>query len=253
VNHDTGYVYVANYYWDRWGGKWSLTILSATEVITTLNVIGSAEISPIGVNATSGYIYVLDYYGGSTVLSGTQIVGPFLSGYSAAAITVDSINGYAYVTNYDNSDVAVVSGTQTVERVSVGNSPRPIGVNPVNGLAYVPIPGDGCVSILGNMLVPGSLTPSLLDSASEDLLIDFLKPVLTSTVPFSISPSVPFTVTWSPASDLATISHAPLAIGTRYTLHVLPGGQAVSGLGVAEWKFVYAYYPFHFFLPLIEK
>ena len=87
--------------------------------------------------------------------------------------------------------------------------------------------------------------------ATRQFVIDFGEPVIPTSLQFEITPSVPFTVTWSPTADRATIGHDPLTIGTHYTPHVLPGGQAVSGLGVAEWGFVYAYYPFHFFLPLI--
>ncbi len=125
-------------------------------------------------------------------------------------------------------------------------------MNTLNGLAYV-ANSEGSVSVIASQISPRSLTPGSLFTPGDNIVLDFGQPVITTSLQFELSPTLPFTVTWSPAADRAIISHDPLASGMRYTLHVLPGGQAVSGLAVMEKSFDYLYLPFHLFLSLIVR
>jgi hypothetical protein len=113
-----------------------------------------------------------------------------------------------------------------------------------------------------NEAVPLPITPPKLASPTEGIVIDFSVPVITSTIHFAISPTVHFTVTWSArqqisrqaaSTDRVTISHAPFATGVSYALHILPGGQAESGIPVAERTFGFAYYRYRIFLPSANK
>ncbi len=252
VNPNTGYVYASNG-----------AILSGTTVLTTAGIVGDH----IGVNPATGLVYISSQEALSTshylntiiVVSGTQAVARLPVGLldsTVSGIVVNPTSNHVYVAQWCCSlgvgTLTVISGTQVVDDLPIGQYPVALVMNTVNGLAYVANWG-GSVSVIGSQIVPRSLTLGALFTPGDNIVLDFGRPVITTSLQFEISPTLPLTVTWSSTSDLATISHAPLATGTRYTLHVLPGGQAASGLGVAEWWFDYAYYPFHFFLPLIGK
>ncbi len=110
-------------------------MLSGTRVITTLPM-GSPR--AVGVNPTSGYVYVVNSNDSVTVLSATQVITTLSIGSYPWAIGVNPVTGYVYVANGISNDVTVISGTQVVAIISTGHLyPDMIGVNPSSGYIYV--------------------------------------------------------------------------------------------------------------------
>jgi YVTN family beta-propeller protein len=252
VNPTNGYVYIGSSDYSKYQDPVDyLTILSGTQMITA---VANIPVKAIAVNPVSGYVYVLSH--GSTtvtVMSGARIVTSLPVGSNPSQIGVDPLTGYVYVVNTDSNDVTVISGTRVVKTLAVGYRPSAVAVDPERGLVYVTNHSGESVSIIQELVVPVSLTPYVLDEPASNLVIDFGEPVVTSTIRFQITPSLPFTVTWSPTSDRAIISPAHFTIGTHYTLYLLPAGQATSGLAVLAQGFEYIYLPVHLFLPILGR
>ncbi len=111
-----------------------------------------------------------------------------------------------------------------------------------------------------------SSSSGVLTSPADPIVVTFGEPVMTSTIQFELSPAVPFTVTWdaslragrqaatyAAAYARATLTHDPFQSGTSYTLHLLPGGQTVSGIPVTEQSFRYIYLPYRRYLPAVAR
>jgi YVTN family beta-propeller protein len=93
VNPATGYAYVANF------GSYDVTVISGTQVVTTLAAGGDP--SAMGVNPASGYVYVANASSNNvTVISGTQVVTTLAVGTIPWAVGVNPASGYVYVANY---------------------------------------------------------------------------------------------------------------------------------------------------------
>ena len=109
-----------------------------------------------------------------------------------------------------------------------------------------------------------ALVSGVLISPGDPIRINFGTPVITSTIHFEINPTFNFTLTWDAPTTLqsnepvtgassATITHTPFQTGVVYTLHLLPGGQAVSGLPVAEASYSIAYWRYRYYMPVTAK
>ena len=200
--------------------------------------------------------------GNVTVISATQVVTTVVAGTKPLAVGINSTSGYVYVMNWISGDVTVLQNDQSVETLPIGGSLFDISVNPLTGLTYV---AGGKLTVIGDLVVPKSHTGSLLSSPTDDIVIDFGDDVVTSTVQFEISPTVSFNVTWGASvamptsqtatgsSSRATLSHAPFALGVNYAVHVLPGGQTVSGVPVAEQVFSFTVSANKLWLPLVLR
>jgi hypothetical protein len=202
----------------------------------------------------TGYAYVLLRDAGLDVISGTQRIASLTiitKPVTLRHVLVDPASEYAYLPGYDYTPA--LFGPTEVARLVLGQTPCAMTVDPNIDWTYLASCDTPDISILGLRVVPDSVTPGGLFSVTDDLIIDFGEPIVTSTIRFAISPTVPFTVTWSPESDRATIAHATFEVGASYRLNVLPGGRAASGLTVAEKSFDYIYLPFHMFLPVFDQ
>jgi YVTN family beta-propeller protein len=263
VNPATGYVYVVG------SGGVSITVLNGTQVIGSL-LLGTASSlnqpakplgggwptypSSIGISSKSGYIYVTDYFHNSIhVLSGLQVIATLAMSATPTIIGASPSTGYIYVAISGSNTVSVLNGTQIIGTISVGAVPMKMAFDPVRHLAYIPNYDGQSLSILQEPIVPRSITPSFLATASDDLVIDFDEPVITSTVQFVISPTLDFTVTWNGALQRAMISHTSFQSGTHYALSVLSGGVNATAIPITPISFDYVYYPYKTLLLLIFK
>ena len=110
---------------------------------------------------------------------------------------------------------------------------------------------------------PTTITPTELDSPDQQISIDFTEPVISNTINITLTPYIPFTVTWvygrqlqSPQQDAPTgvlIDHAVFTPNTDYTVSVLPGGLTVSEKVVMPKDFVFRYMRYDLYLPLVTK
>lgn len=259
INPATGDVYVVSD-----GGK-KVAILHGTQVIATVSLSlarstrnpsgGGVPIYPgsIGVDVRSGYVYVTDYLsGGVKVLSGAQVITTLLPNQSAWIIGVSPSSGYVYVT-LPTGATGVLGQANNLGMLSVPAAPRAIDFDPATRRAYLASYDGQSLAILQEPIVPRSLTPFMLDAATTALEIDFEEPIVTSTIQFEISPNVALTVTWDISQQRASVQHAPFQAARKYSLSVLSGGLSASQIPVAEALFEYIYYPYHFFLPLVQK
>lgn len=116
-----------------------LKVISGTQVIATVPV---TVVGHIGVNPTTGYIYLTDANNGTmpghaVVLSGTTVVANVPIGVNPLPIAVDLVRGYVYIGNSSDNTVSVISGTAVLGTVPVSDYPSAIGVEPYTGFAYV--------------------------------------------------------------------------------------------------------------------
>lgn len=109
---------------------------------------------------------------------------------------------------------------------------------------------------------PTTITPSNLDSPDQQISIDFTEPVISNTINITLTPTVPFTVSWAYGRQLQSpqdaptsilIDHAPFTPNTDYTVSVLPGGLTVSEKVVMPKDFVFRYNIYELYLPLVTK
>lgn len=92
----------------------------------------------IGVNPTTGYIYVANC-GDNTVsvISQTTVIATLPTGRWPNTVGVNPVTGYVYVTNWTSDTVTILKETQVITTVPVAHSPQAIDVNPVTGYVYV--------------------------------------------------------------------------------------------------------------------
>jgi DNA-binding beta-propeller fold protein YncE len=91
---------------------------------------GEDYIYAIGVNPTTGYVYAIQPGTSVRVLSGTQSIVT-LATNGSGPVGVNSRTGYVYL-----SDGSILSATEVVTRINLGGFARAIGVNEATGYAY---------------------------------------------------------------------------------------------------------------------
>jgi len=121
--------------------------------------------SAIGVNPTSGYVYVAnsarDWKAGweshaVSILSGTQVITNVQVPGRPLDVAVNPASGYAYVA-LDSDDLTVLSGTQVITTLpGVGGTVN--AVNPTTGLVYAARPGGEVISVLSGTQVVATMT-----------------------------------------------------------------------------------------------
>ena len=109
----------------------------------------------------TGYAYVAGY-NTVAVISGTQIITTLATTSSGTAIGVNPTTGHVYLADYYNDNVTVLSGTEVVGTLAVGASPISVGVNPISGLIYVANHLGQSISIIGDMLPVRVFLPLVL-------------------------------------------------------------------------------------------
>ncbi len=254
VNPATGYVYLVH------NGGTGVTVLQDTRVVATLP-LGTVAMASLGggfvpatiaVDSLNGYVYVEDPSRSRiAVLSGLQIItNSLLAGTSRGLLGPSPGTGYVYAATSAVSNVAVLQGPQVLGALSVGVGPRAIGF--ANKRAYIASYEDQSIAVLQEPVMPRALTPRLLDTPEQDIVLEFDAAVATATVQFEISPAMSLTVMWDDSVRRATLAHAPFAQGQNYTVRVLPDGLSASGVPVAAREFDFMY-PFRGWLPVMLK
>ena len=130
VNPATGYTYVGS------KNAHQVTVISATQVITTANVDG--DLKAIAVNPSVDRVYIASQFPTDvTIWSGTHIIGHVPRPAHPAQVAVHPLSGLAYVANSGSDSVSILSGTKLITTVTVGDYPYPISINPKTGYVYV--------------------------------------------------------------------------------------------------------------------
>ncbi len=115
-------------------------VLSGTDLLTFI----PAGFWPgaVGVNPTTGYVYVGDTDDGRiTVLSGTSVITTLAGEDYIYAIGLNPTTGYVYATQPGSGSVRVLSGTQSIVTLATTN-PALVGVNSRTGYVYL---SDGSI------------------------------------------------------------------------------------------------------------
>jgi YVTN family beta-propeller protein len=147
VNPKTGYAYVANR-----DGPTPVTVLSGTQVLTTITWPDPAGEKQIAVDLSANRAYVLNTMRGELiVLSSTQVIANLFIGSMPSAIAVNSINGYVYVTDKHANTVTVLDDTHVITTLPTIAAPLAIAVNSATGQTY--IAGQGITVLSGTKSV----------------------------------------------------------------------------------------------------
>ncbi len=88
-----------------------------------------------------------------TILSGAQVIINIAMNLYPTAIGVDATSGYVYVSSYYSSDVTVLSGTRVIEGIPVGRAPVDVALDSVTHLVYVANQVSRSISIIGDPLI----------------------------------------------------------------------------------------------------
>jgi YVTN family beta-propeller protein len=259
VNSMTGEAYVV-----ADGGR-KVAILHGTQVIATVSLTpnrtgqrptgGGVPIYPssIGIDERSGYVYVTNYLSGAVkVLSNMQVITTLLPNQATSIMGTSPASGYVYAT-LSNGTVAVLAQARYLGILPLPARSRALAFDPHRHLVYVANYDKQAVTLLQEPIVPRALTPRMIATAATALEIDFEEPALAAAVQFALNPTVAFTVTWDPAQQQASVQHAPFQPGIKYQLAVLPGGMSAASIPIADAIFEFVYYPYHAFLPVIQK
>jgi YVTN family beta-propeller protein len=162
VDATSGWIYVTNQ------GSDNVTVINGTSVVASIPV-GSFPWEA-AFDAANGYVYVANRDSNNlSVIHGTAVVGTVnvSSGpggiWGQAGLTVDPVNGYVYVAdwNWGPANVSVVNGTTLVAEVSVGQGmggPGAVVADPITGFVYVANTYDSTVSIINGTSIVSTVS-----------------------------------------------------------------------------------------------
>ncbi|MCI4352974.1 MAG: hypothetical protein L3K14_06250 [Thermoplasmata archaeon] len=189
-----GFVYVQ--------GAGKLAVLSGLSLLATLSVGGNTP----EYNNRTGYVYAMNFTpsGVVTVIDGVSVVARLPVGSYPSFATIDSGNGYVYVSNGGSSSVTAIATTYTVAFAESGNP---------SGFAW---------SITLKGTTQSSTSPQMI----------FFEP--NGSYPFTVATAWGYAARPSSGSIAVngTLTTVAVAIGPTATLYSVFVASAIAGAGV---------------------